>query len=324
MTSVSHPVGAAQIAASIDYETLPRPAGLPDDMQALPGASLRFLSINAIDGFRVLTALWEPDSLPPAETTIIVRVHGSGGNLATLPLRAIARALSAKGYAAISISTRQHDEYVNTDNFFDVRRDIEAAVATVKAFGYRSIVLQGHSLGTVQVEFYAATDWDPMIKAIILTGAFGKLPWKSRHILIQDEENYKTLVDASLGALKVGKVGEILPIKMRWLGGVETPATAQHFLTYRNEQTSAADGAYWVARIPFPILMLRDEAEGVVLPFEPYMLLSAARAEGSLVPSIRYVLVPNHRPPSREGHMFTDNTQPLIDGVSAWLAQHHL
>ena len=57
MTSVSHPVGAAQIAASIDYETLPRPAGLPDDMQALPGASLRFLSINAIDGFRVLTAL---------------------------------------------------------------------------------------------------------------------------------------------------------------------------------------------------------------------------------------------------------------------------
>jgi pimeloyl-ACP methyl ester carboxylesterase len=41
-----------------------------------------------------------------------------------------------------------------------VRRDIEAAVATVRALGYRSIVLQGHSLGTVQVEFYAATDWD--------------------------------------------------------------------------------------------------------------------------------------------------------------------
>jgi pimeloyl-ACP methyl ester carboxylesterase len=66
-----------------------------------------------------------------------------------------------------------------------VRRDIEAAVATVKAFGFRSIVLYGHSLGTVQFEFYAATDWDPTIKAVILTGAFGKLPWKSRHILIQ-------------------------------------------------------------------------------------------------------------------------------------------
>ena len=181
---------------------------------------------------------------------------------------------------------------MNTDNFFDVRRDIEAAVATVRALGYRSILLLGHSLGTVQVEFYAAPDWDPTIKAVILTGAFGKLPWKSRHILIQDEDSYKALGEASLAALKAGKAGEILPFKMRWLGGVETPVTAQHFLTYRDERTSAADGTFWISRIPRPILIVRDEADGVVLPFEPYMLLSAAQAEGSLVPSIKYVLVP--------------------------------
>jgi pimeloyl-ACP methyl ester carboxylesterase len=253
-----------------------------------------------------------------------VQVHGSGGNLSSLPLRAIARALSAKGYAALSISTRQHDEHVNTDNFFEVHRDIEAAVATVRALGYRSIVLQGHSLGTIQVAFYAATDWHPTIKAVILTGAFGKLPWKSRHILIQDEDNYRALADASLGALNAGKAAEILPIKMRWLGGVETPVTAQHFLTYRDEQTSAADGTYWVSRIPRPIPILRDEADGVVLPFEPYTLLSAARAEGSLVPSIKYVLVPNHRPPSREGHQFVDNAEARVNAVSAWLAEQHL
>jgi len=253
-----------------------------------------------------------------------VQAHGSGGNLASLLQPAIARALSARGYAALSISTRQHDEHVNADNFFDVRRDIEAAVATVRALGYRSIVLQGHSLGTIQVAFYAATDWDPTIKAVILTGAFGKLSWKSRHILIQDEDNYKALAEASLGALKAGKAAEILPIKMRWLGGVETPVTAQHFLTYRNEQTSAADGTYWISRIPRPILILRDEADGVVLPFEPYMLLSAARAEGSLVPSIKYELLPNHRPPSREGHLFADNADALTDAVSAWLAEQHL
>jgi predicted alpha/beta-fold hydrolase len=140
----------AQIAASIEHEAALPPSGLPDDMQALPGATLRFLSIKAIDGFKIQAALWQPDNKPPTETSIIVQVHGSGGNLASLPLRVIARALSAEGYAALSISTRQHDEHVNTDNFFDVRRDIEAAVVTAKAFGYRSIVLQGHSLGTVQ------------------------------------------------------------------------------------------------------------------------------------------------------------------------------
>jgi len=56
--------------------------------------------------------------------------------------------------------------------------------------------------------------------------------------------------------------------------------TAHHVLTYRNEQASAADGTYWISRVPRPILILRDEADGVVLPFESYMLLSAARAEG--------------------------------------------
>src|SRR5262245_52780618 len=113
----------AQIAASIEYETAPPPADLPDDMQPLPGASLQFLSIKAIDGFKAQAALWQPETKPPVETTVIVQVHGSGGNLASLPLRVIARALSGNGYAALSISTRQHDEHVNTDNFFDVRRD---------------------------------------------------------------------------------------------------------------------------------------------------------------------------------------------------------
>jgi pimeloyl-ACP methyl ester carboxylesterase len=92
-----------------------------------------------------------------------------------------------KGYAALSISTRQHDTNINTDNFFDVRKDIEAAVATAEALGYTSIVLEGHSLGTIQVEYYAATNWDPAIKAVVLTGPFGKLPWKSRNIIIQDD-----------------------------------------------------------------------------------------------------------------------------------------
>jgi hypothetical protein len=93
-----------------------------------------------------------------------VRVHDSGGNLALRPFRVIARAVSAKRYATLSISTRQHDEHVNPDNFFDVRRDIEAAVVTAKALGFRSIVLQGHSLGKVQVAFHVATDGDRTIK----------------------------------------------------------------------------------------------------------------------------------------------------------------
>jgi hypothetical protein len=86
----------AQIVASIEYEAAHPPDGLPDDMQALPGASLQFLTIKVIDGFKIQGALWQPDNRPPTETTIIVQVHGSGGNLASLPLRVVARALGGR------------------------------------------------------------------------------------------------------------------------------------------------------------------------------------------------------------------------------------
>jgi pimeloyl-ACP methyl ester carboxylesterase len=324
LTFAALPAGAAQVAASIEFDAAPRPAGLPEDMQPLPGASLKFLSIKAIDGYRIDAALWQPDGKPPSATTMIVQVHGSGSNLAELPLRAVARALSPKGYAALTISTRQHDEHVNTDNFFDVRKDIEAAVATAKALGYTAIVLDGHSLGTIQVQYYAATNWDPAIKAVILTGPFGRLPWKSRNILVQNEDIYNQLGTAARAAVAAGKAVDVLGTKMPYIGGRQTPVTAQHFLTYRDERTSAADGAYWMPRIPHPILLLRDEADGVVLPFEPHMLVSAAHAEGSLVQGITYQVVPDRHPPSAEGHVFTDNTQPLIDAVAAWLAKQHL
>jgi hypothetical protein len=124
--------------------------------------------------------------------------------------------------------------------------------------------------------------------------------------------------------LKAGKPPKSYRSGRRWISGVEAPVTPHHFLTYRDEQASAADGTYWGLRIPRPILIVRDEADGVVLPFEPYMLLSAAQAEGSLVPSIRYMLLPNPRPPSREGHIFADNAEALTDAVATWLGEQQL
>ena len=90
------PARAAQVAASIEFDAAPRPAGLPEDMQPLPGAALKFLAIKAIDGSKIDAALWQPDNGQPSRTTMIVQVHGSGSNLAELPLRAVASALSLR------------------------------------------------------------------------------------------------------------------------------------------------------------------------------------------------------------------------------------
>jgi predicted alpha/beta-fold hydrolase len=120
--------------------------------------------------------LWQPEAKPPAETTLIIMVHGSGGSYARAPNSTLSRSLSGNGFAALAINTRQHDDKRNTDNFFDISRDIDASVQTARALGYRSIVLQGHSLGTIQVLFYAATNWEHDIKAVVQLSAIADLP----------------------------------------------------------------------------------------------------------------------------------------------------
>jgi pimeloyl-ACP methyl ester carboxylesterase len=94
-----------------------------------------------------------------------------------------------------------------------VRRDIDAAVQTGRALGYRILVLQGHSLGNIQAQFYAATNWDRDIKAVMLLGAFGNLPWKTRSILVQNEDSFRALIEAAMQSLRDGTLDKVLPVK---------------------------------------------------------------------------------------------------------------
>ena len=314
----------AETAASIEYNFHDRPPSVPGEFMAPGGINLRFLAIKAIDGFRVDAALWQPDGKAPDATTLFVAVHGSGGNFVNPPLGFLSRDLAGKGYGVLAINTRQHSERVNTDNFLEVRRDIEAAVYTARALGYRSLVLFGHSLGNIQVQYYAANTWDPDIKAVVLAGMFGNLPWKSRNMLIQNEDNYRQLTEAAFKALRDGTIGDILPVHMFSFTGQHVPVTGRHFLSYRHEATSTADGTYWIKRVPKPILMVRDAGDAIVQSFEPYMLLSAATSPGSLVPSAKLVVLPNPRGPSPQAHFFIDNQQPLLNTITAWLAEQKL
>src|SRR5205823_4438985 len=276
----------AERAASIDYEFVPRPGAVPAEYD---GAGLRFLAIQAIDGGRVEAALWQP----PNARTLVLMVHGSGETYHGNPNGFLGKGLAERGYAVLAINTRQSGARVNTDNFMDLRRDLEATFHTARALGYKSIVLHGHSLGNIQVQYFAANNWLPEIKAVVLTGMFGNLPWKSRHILVQNEENWNQLFQSAMKGLREGRASDVMPVQMNWITGQKVPMTAQHFLTYRWENSSAADGTYWIRRVPYPVLMVRDDGDSIVQGFEPPMLLSAGTTPGTLVPSIKYVNLPN-------------------------------
>lgn len=316
-------VETVRSAASIDYQFIARPAWLDAAVEASPGGTLDFLRLTTLDGEAMEAALWRPADCS-AETPLVVAIHGSGSNFGKLPTRALGAGLAAQGYAVLGINTRQHDDGVCRENFYAIRCDIEAAVYVARALGHRSLVLLGHSLGCIQALFYAATSWAPDVKAVVLCGMFANLAWKSRHILTQNEDEFRALTAAAMQAVAEGRPADILPVAMGWMGMARVPANAQHVLTYRVEETSAADGCFWIRRTPYPILMVRDEADGVILDFEPYMLLSAAAAQGSLVQGIDYVKLPDARTPSREGHVFTHTLPQLIDTVATWLRAHHI
>src|SRR5262252_6609273 len=71
------PSHAAQIAASVEYDFVARPEGLSSDFDLRESASLKFLAIKTIDGFQVDASLWQPSSKQPADTVVIIMVHGS-------------------------------------------------------------------------------------------------------------------------------------------------------------------------------------------------------------------------------------------------------
>jgi pimeloyl-ACP methyl ester carboxylesterase len=313
-----------QRAAGIEYEVTARPEGASAELDGRAGTSLQFLTIDTMDHYGMDAALWQPGGVQPAETTLVIQVHGSGSNYSKPPNRVIGARLAEAGRAVLAINTRQHDDRVATENFFDIRRDIDAAVEVGRALGYRRLVLQGHSLGTVQVLFYAATNWDPDIKAVSLLAPFGNLPWKTRTILVADEEKFAALSSAAAVLLRSGRAGDTLPMSMGWFTDNPMRVTAQHFLTYRWEETSAADSTFWIRRVPLPILVIRSDADGVIQPFEPHMLLSAASAPSSLVASVRYVPLRSSRQRSLDGHSFVGDEDALLSTITAWLDEHRL
>ena len=115
-----------------------------------------------------------------------------------------------------------------------------------------------------------------------------------------------------------------MPLRMRRTASQEEPVTGEHFLTYRTETTAGADGPYWIRRVPRPILMVRDAGDTIIPPFEPYTLLSSATSPGSLVPSIKFVSLPDAKGPNPGGHFFADNGKQLSETIASWLADQHL
>jgi elongation factor G len=114
--------------------------------------------------------------------------------------------LSPKGYAALSISTRQHDEHVNTDNFFDVRRDIEAAVGLKEATTGDTLCDPAHVIMLEKMVFP-----EPVIHVAVepKTKADQEKMGMALSKLAQEDPTFKVHTDPDSGQTIISGMGEL-------------------------------------------------------------------------------------------------------------------
>ncbi|MHB1534969.1 MAG: alpha/beta hydrolase [Acidimicrobiales bacterium] len=300
------------VAAAISYR--PVPLGDAVDYGDVAGASVEAYELTSLDARSGLAVHLQPDA-GPRDAPVIISIHGSGGSVTSEPVHKLCLGMVAAGFPVLAVNTRQSGDAVNTDNFWATVRDIEAAHWMAGSLGHDRVVLHGHSLGTSQVSAYAATHWRPGVLGVVLTGMFADLAWKSRHLLIRDEAVYGALTGEAIAAVQEGDFARLLSIAMPWLGGRTTPVSAEHFLTYRREGLAGAISTTWVARIPYPLLMIRDVHDSVIHDFEPGWLQAAA--EAGLSPSVSVVSLESEA--GSEGHRFDTSGPALVDTVAKWV-----
>ena len=138
------------------------------------------ITITSRDGMTLDGVFFEPAEgvTPQGPVDAMLLIHGSGGSFYRTATKAMAEDLRNRGYACLAINTKGHDTvwspqgsgeyYGNALEILDnSRHDLVAGVDYLWEKGYRSIGLLGHSMGAVKVGYYAATEDDDRIAAVI-------------------------------------------------------------------------------------------------------------------------------------------------------------
>ena len=302
------------LAAAIAY----KPSATGEAMQ-LPEhlaetVSLTYFDLSGIDNRTNLAVHFKPHAALQ-HAPVILSIHGSGLSVYKEPGWPLSCSLASRGIPVLAVNTRQHDEAVNTDVFSATIRDIDAAFWMARSLGYRRIILMGHSLGSAQISFFAANFWDADIGGVILIGMPAQLPWKSRHVLIANENLYNQMVSEANDAVREGDFDRVLSTPMPWLGGKATRVTAGHFASYRDENLAVPRSVDWIARVPYPVLLARDENDPIIRDFEMNEMLAAAQAGRPR--SVDAVTL--RSTPGTDGHSFADTMSDLTDTIVSWI-----
>lgn len=138
------------------------------------------MSTTTSDGLLLDGAFFAPPPGIPRRGLVdaVLLIHGSDGNFYTASIKAMAEDLRAQGYACLTLNSTAHDTVWHNSSdgrFYGVayeildrcRLDLRAGIDYLWGLGYRHIGISGVSMGAVRVAYYAATEADDRVAAVI-------------------------------------------------------------------------------------------------------------------------------------------------------------
>ena len=181
------------------------------------------MSTTTSDGIELDGAFFapQPGRSPTGAVDAILLEHGSRGNFCMASTKNMAEDLRNRGYACLALNSAAHDtvwynsgDGNNYGNGFEIldrsRLDIRAGVDYLWELGYRRIGILGHSMGAVRVTYYAATEADHRVAAVIPVSPV-RLSY-SYYMASQDAAEFQSIVLQADQLEAEGKAQELIRV----------------------------------------------------------------------------------------------------------------
>lgn len=179
----------------------------------------KFLRATTNDKLILQGLLSSPDN---TTDKIVLHIHGMGGNFyENRFLDYMANTFTKNGYAFLSVNTRGHDLIADFPIEGDVEKhkrignsreifeecilDIESWIDLAEKLGYKKIVLQGHSLGSVKVAHYLAAKQDVRVDSLVFLSPPDMIS------LFEEDNNFQRDLETANNLMANNKEDELLP-----------------------------------------------------------------------------------------------------------------
>ncbi len=291
-------------------------------LAALPGAALggevrsELVRVETDDGITLDGALWFPAS--GTARVGVVLATGTGGEFYSNHW--FGERYAQAGYLVLSLNRRDHGQNFGYHKLEPSSLDHRYAVDLLKSRGVESVVLAGHSYGTVTVPYYAMASDDSRVKALILTSALGDLRAGTR-IAVGGQEKYDEMVDKARQMVEANRGKETFLMPPLTPDGRPTMHDYETFLDKRGPDSKAVPYRILSQVKNRPILAIRDPADPL-----PATLPPAQQQLEESNSNLDYVLLPDIRNGrmDRAAHGFEGRREEVFGIILNWLNKHSL